>query len=55
MRKRLGGFMICMAFQRSFYEYRYEAKGSLRLTERVMEITEGIVEADNSWGIDHGG
>ena len=42
-------------FPEEFYEYRYEAKGSLRLIERVMEITEGMVEVDNSRGIDHGG
>ena len=42
-------------FPEEFYEYRYEAKGSLRLAERVMEITEEMVEVDNFWGIDHGG
>lgn len=41
-------------FPKELYEHKYEPKGDLDLTKRVMQLLEGEVEINNDWGIDHG-
>ena len=41
-------------FPRELYELKYRPAGSPELADRVIQLTHAEIQADNSWGIDHG-
>lgn len=41
-------------FPKELYEVKYEAKGNLELTKKVLGILGDDISVNNDWGIDHG-
>jgi len=41
-------------FPAELYQLKYRPVGSPRLAEQIISLTQGKVQVDNSWGIDHG-
>lgn len=41
-------------FPAELYQLKYHPSGSPRLAEQIIRLTQGKIQVDNSWGIDHG-